>query len=650
MPTSMPFFAIALPLFLGASAWSCDPTHPSCKTEVEVDTMMLQARPFAHGAGGDQAAAAPASQGATELVQLHVGERSNMDVEAGNSSDLRVGATSCIPMDEWYPFAGGNCRNAFSSGDFDDDGDLDIMVAARNYASWTPGPYYYENKGHAKDPRWEVVGPGCTSWARSSNPPGQPSGCRAAGGQDSPLHDFFPSNEDEMRVECADFDADGDLDCVFGHYGTYLTYVRNDGSPSAPSFTKVSAADGPFTASLSQSISSHVSSGCWSPQCHDWDADGDVDCWVWACHNGKGVYLENIGTPSAPAFQIDTSSALSAVQTSNYGTAAKGDIDGDGDVDLFTGSGGDIFFIENTGTASVPAWEVHPISKNDPATPLTGISTIISTASSFTAPHFLDWDGDGDLDLLVGSDWCDVVLVENTGTRTQPVWALLANSRQGDACTGSLSPTPQPAPATPTAFGDPHIKNVRGEAFEVRRAGEHTMLSVPQGADIGNTSLRLDALMEPEAGNCSAIYIRRLVFSGRWLGDTPSLTFLAEGSSPSDAAVLKVGNSSALTVAQFASLVSATMVKFTLPDKNAPVPVEANRHATSMAAVLKLGPGVSVKVSWASERTPSQSIARSLWVSVAGLSSVRDPVGGLLGHDDHDIVSAPDPGCTRRDV
>jgi hypothetical protein len=201
-----------------------------------------------------------------------------------------------------------------------------------------------------------------------------------------------------------------------------------------------------------------------------------------------------------------------------------------------------------------------------------------------------------------------------------------------------------------SVFGDPHMKNVRGEKFEVRKAGVHTLINVPQGSDADDALLRADALVESQARNaskCSGMFVTRLNIAGRWLGMTPTLTFSA-GAGPAghaDGAGLKVGNSSSLTIEEFESRVPLKMAKLTLPASAVVKPTLANRHATTMTASLVLGPGVHLKVSWVLERTPDQTLANSLWVSATGLSSVRDQVGGLLGFDDHRSASTKDPAC-----
>lgn len=88
------------------------------------------------------------------------------------------------------------------------------------------------------------------------------------------------------------------------------------------------------------------------------------------------------------------------------------DYDGDGDMDLVVGCFGQEFFLyENKGTAE----------KSDLVT--TPLKLGVKSPDYHSAPHLVDWDGDGDLDLLSGSSNGGVLYSENAGTRTEPKWS-----------------------------------------------------------------------------------------------------------------------------------------------------------------------------------------------------------------------------------
>jgi hypothetical protein len=125
------------------------------------------------------------------------------------------------------------------------------------------------------------------------------------------------------------------------------------------------------------------------------------------------IQAQNFDNPVADPFGISKSNYF------NIPTAV--DIDGDGDLDLFTGaidlSGGYypgpvIQFHENTGTAQMAQF----------AAPVNDTFNIdISTLTSYIAmPTFGDLDGDGDYDMMAGGSYFGLFYFENTGTAQSP--------------------------------------------------------------------------------------------------------------------------------------------------------------------------------------------------------------------------------------
>lgn len=140
-----------------------------------------------------------------------------------------------------------------------------------------------------------------------------------------------------------------------------------------------------------------------APSFVDIDGDGDLDAWI-GSGDGHLSFLRNTGTVSAPAF-IGDSHAFGLTAVDGYATPAFADIDADGDPDAFVGAkSGDTRFFRNTGTASAPAFA---------AAILNNFGTV--RVSNDGTPALADIDGDGDLDFLISNFFGDVQFFRNTG-------------------------------------------------------------------------------------------------------------------------------------------------------------------------------------------------------------------------------------------
>ena len=189
-------------------------------------------------------------------------------------------------------------------------------------------------------------------------------------------------------ADLADLDADGDFDVVVGtDQGkmSFTRYVKNTGSPSVPLFV-TSAATAIFFDSATWLYSRTT------PELADLDGDGDPDL-VMALTSEIKYYL-NTGTPTAPDLTLQNSSANPfAGLTAAYTTYPElVDYDGDGDIDMpFAKPGGSMGLLENTGSASVPAF----VNRSGAANPLADVAPGIG--------GLWDIDGDGDLDFLLST-------------------------------------------------------------------------------------------------------------------------------------------------------------------------------------------------------------------------------------------------------
>ncbi len=216
-----------------------------------------------------------------------------------------------------------------------------------------------------------------------------------------------------------DLDGDGDLDLVSGDFGGSVLAFRNIGSASAPSFSAnpLSGSANPFNG---------IDVGDYAkPAFLDLDGDGDLDL-VSGNRAGNLLAFRNIGTASAPSFSATplsgSANPFNGLDAGFNSTPAFLDLDGDGDLDLVSGSDiGPLLAWRNTGTASAPSFSPTPLS--DSANPFDGINV-----GNYTNPAFVDLDGDGDRDLVVGSGIGNFVPFRNTGSASVPAFTALSGT------------------------------------------------------------------------------------------------------------------------------------------------------------------------------------------------------------------------------
>ncbi len=243
-----------------------------------------------------------------------------------------------------------------SFGDYDNDGDLDAFVPANGVtADYDNTNRLYNNDGTGK---FNLVN------------------------SDALLND----GGDTIGSSWVDVDNDGDLDLFVANNNDQKNFLyRNNGPDSSYSFTKI--ATGSIVNDLNNSLS-----GTWA----DYDNDGDLDLFTANVLQNDRLYL-NIGNGEFTQLSGDP-----IVNQAEFGISGSwGDYDNDGDLDLFTPIfGGVDRLYQNNGDGSFQEIVPGPFGVNPTQT---GPGT------------WGDFDNDGDLDLFVCNTDGNNFLYRNDG-------------------------------------------------------------------------------------------------------------------------------------------------------------------------------------------------------------------------------------------
>lgn len=241
--------------------------------------------------------------------------------------------------------------------DIDTDGDLDMLFGTID------GTFRFYKRTNPTGLAWTIQNTAWNATTKSGNP---------MYGVD--LGDFTSPVFNDM-------DTDGDLDLVIG--SSYLPanksihYYENDGQFN-------------FTPSALSGINPNLEET--TPTFIDVNNDGLEDIIIGAA-DGKLYYFKRTGQTSFEE-QTGADNPFHAFQPGQYSSPSAADFDNDGDKDLVVGLTNNLFefaYFENKGNG---VFEEKTSFEN----PFGG-----AAVSSASAPYFVDVDGDGDKDMVIGS-------------------------------------------------------------------------------------------------------------------------------------------------------------------------------------------------------------------------------------------------------
>ncbi|NOT35454.1 MAG: CRTAC1 family protein [Candidatus Eisenbacteria bacterium] len=323
--------------------------------------------------------------GFLDLIVLNgitLSQSNSLYLHASGMSFLRV-VTGDIPNDAG-PSNGGVW------GDYDQDGHTDLFVARRNNA----GNLLYRGLGDTAFVK-VTAGAVVTDLANSNsgswvdidrdgdldlyvvNFQGDDFLYLNGGAPDWPLTrtlvpTLTPGNEFSIHGAWADFDGDCDEDLFVGNAGSQNDYLFVNGGDLT--FTKRGFPDQSSTLGAS-----------WA----DFDADGDLDLFVANFLHEFSILYRNSGAPAFTLTPVPTS--VYVPDAANSVGSAWGDIDNDGDLDLFVANDGEPSALYRN--AGPPGFAL---------TRATSGAEIANIGNSFGC-SFADVDRDGALDLWVAN-------------------------------------------------------------------------------------------------------------------------------------------------------------------------------------------------------------------------------------------------------
>ena len=316
----------------------------------------------------------------------------NLGIGADFPFEWKTDLYQDLDVGQWYRFA-----------DIDADGDFDLL-AEQSFSFIR----FYRNMGGPENPIFEPVTDSL---------------------KDSTGEAIFSDRQNIPNI--SDIDCDGNVDLFIGRLDGTISHYERDGDDERGipvfAFREDRFGGVEIIGATGKNSDDDFRHGANTLAFVDIDGDGDEDIF-WGDFFEPGLLLlENQGSCQQPSISLPASFPQNdPIRTSGYNAPAFADVNLDGRLDLVVGVLGGAFSASSSSADNLLYYQ-NNLDDSFTLQSSRFLSNIDVGSDSF--PVLVDWDGDGDLDLVVSNsidpsdaESSHAVLYENTGTLEMPAF------------------------------------------------------------------------------------------------------------------------------------------------------------------------------------------------------------------------------------